>query len=250
MSQTEDHLIRQIEKLVLDTMEHHVAIKGISIGTSLATNIFTRLKPELSNYSETELVAASTSFQYIAKNLFEYLIRNKLKITYVTVDDYILILSLAKDIAASLILDRKLAELEGLSVFKQELRDLTLKISAFVETSELISEDPFVLIKRAIPSATILAIITKEGIPIKIEASDIQEALMSSMVAAISNLTQVILKKPLDYTILQGDGGIILVVQFDESRVLAIVIPESEEKKVGQYLAQIKEIIKRCATGS
>ena len=39
-------------------MERHGAIKGVSIGTALATNIYSYLCPELEEYSESELIAA------------------------------------------------------------------------------------------------------------------------------------------------------------------------------------------------
>jgi len=239
-------LLEQIGKLIHDVMENHGAIKGISIGTSLANNIYTKLKPDLNNYSENDLVAAATSLQYISRNLFEYLLKNKLSMTQVMVDDKVLILVLVKEISASMILDRKLAELEGISIFRQDLYDLALKISAFVETSDLIKEDPFVLIKRAVPSANMIAFITREGMPIKIEASNIQEALLGSMISAISNMVPLLLHKSLDYSILQGPGGLILIVQFDETKVLAICLPEMKEANVGSTLAKIKEISKIC----
>ncbi|MHA1794482.1 MAG: hypothetical protein ACTSUK_00085, partial [Promethearchaeota archaeon] len=74
--------------------------------------------------------------------------------------------------------------------------------------------------------------------------------MVSSQIAALSNLTQVMLKKQMDYTILQGPGAVILVIQFDEERILAISIPEQEKENVGQYLARIKEIIRNSDTSS
>ena len=82
--------------------------------------------------------------------------------------------------------------------------------------------------------------------PIKIEAEDMQEALLSSMIAAISNLTTVLLKEPLDYTVIQNSTDILLVIQFDEAKILAIALPESHDSKIGYYLAKIKEIVKKC----
>lgn len=246
----ESHLLAEIEEIINTTMEKHGAIKGISIGTAVATNIFTKLRSGLENYSEVELVAAATSFQYIAKNLFEIIVKNKLNSTYVTVENDILLLIIVKDISASIILDRKLAELEGIKVYQKELQDLVVKIAAVVETSDLINEDPFARIKRAVPSAFMVGIISKEGMPIKIEGANMQDALVSSMIAAISNLTNVILKKPMDYSVLQGINGNILVVQFDESRVLTVAVPGDESEKIGLYLAKIAEIIHEIKTDS
>ena len=117
--------------------------------------------------------------------------------------------------------------------------------SAFVETSEYLKEDPFVQIKRAVPSATLVAIISKEGMPIKVESvGDLQEAMVGSMVAALSNLTTVMLKTQMEYSILHGVGAHLIVVQFDIDRIIALSIPEEDESNIGTYLAKIKEIIK------
>jgi predicted regulator of Ras-like GTPase activity (Roadblock/LC7/MglB family) len=245
MSDPDNVLLVEIEKVIDSTMEKYVAIKGISIGTSLATNIFTKLKPELGSFSEPELVAAATSFQYISKNLYEYVIKNSLSSTYVTIDNSILLLLIVKDISAAVILDRKLAELEGIKIYQKELHGIILQIAALVETSDYIHEDPFALISRAIPTATMIAMVSKEGMPIKIKSTEIQEALVGSMVAALSNLTAVMLKKPMEYTLLQGPMGHLIVVQFDETRVLAVAVPGEEGDKIGQFLARIEEIIKK-----
>jgi len=177
--------------------------------------------------------------------MYDYIVNNQLKATYVTVNEYVLLVLIVKEISAAFILDRKLAELEGIQKYQKELNTLVLKISAFVETSEYLKEDPFVQIKRAVPSANMIAIISKEGMPIKVESiADLQEAMVGSMVAALSNLTTVMLKTQMEYSILHGVGAHLIVVQFDSDRIIALSVPEEDEINIGSYLAKIKEIIK------
>ncbi|MHA1776669.1 MAG: hypothetical protein DRO88_06125 [Promethearchaeia archaeon] len=251
MSSDDEKLITQIEKIIDETMESHVAILGISIGTEIATKIYSKFKPEIKSFSDIELIASSTSFHYISNSLFRNIAKNNLNSSYVTVDDFILLMNITKEISSAMILDRSLAELEGISAYDQVLNEITLKINALVETVDYVSQDPLVKIIRAVPSALFLAIIGKEGLPIKIiDDGTIQAPMVSSQIAALSNLTQVMLKKQMDYTILQGPGAVILVIQFDEERILAISIPEQEKENVGQYLARIKEIIRNSDTSS
>ncbi len=240
----EIELVRHIEKIVDETMENYVAIRGISIGTSNATNIFTKLKPGLENFSEVELVASAASFQFIARNLYTYVIDNKMESTYVTVDDYVLLLLSVKEVSAAIILDRNLAELESFKQHTEKLKQAILKIAVFIETSDYLKEDPMVSIKRAIPPAKMIAIVSKEGMPIKVEAENIQDVMLGSMISALANLTGVVLKNSLDYCVMQGVTGHILVIQFDSERILAISLPSNEESNIGEYLARIKEIIK------
>ncbi len=244
MGANDEELIKSISKIIDEAMEENIAIQGFSIGTDIATNIYTKFKPVLANFNENELIASATSFQYISKNLFTHVAKNDLTSTYLTVNDHVILFGIVKEVSAAVILNRKSAELEGIDKYQAVLSTLLLKIAAFVETSEYITEDPMVKIMRAVPSANYLAIISKEGLPIKvIGEKSVQGPLVGSQVSALSNLTQVMMKSSMDYAILQGKGANIMIVQFDSERILAISIPEHEKSNIGQYLARIKEII-------
>ena len=125
------------------------------------------------------------------------------------------------------------------------LRDslFAIQISAFVETSDLIKEEVFVAIKRAIPNALVIAIITKDGLPIKVQAT-MPEPMLSAMTSAIYNLAGILLEEGLEFSIIGGENGSIIIHELDESRILAIAVPEADERKLGSYIAKIKSIIK------
>lgn len=242
---SDQELISQIAELVNDALNENVAIKGISIGTEIATNIYSKFKPNVKGFNDQELIASATSFQYISRNLFTHITKNKMRTTYVTVEDFIVIIDIIKEVSAAMILDRKFAEMEGIDKYQKLLNKLLLKISAFIETSGFIREDPLVKIMRAVPSAFFLAIISKEGLPIKIiDNGNVQGPMVASQVSALSNLTEVMVKQEMDYSLIQGHGANILVIQFDADRILALSVPEHEKANLGQYLARIKEIIK------
>src|SRR6056297_1918244 len=101
MSDIEENLEKDIKSLVGQTMEELNAIKGISIATDLATDIYTKLNSDLGGISSANLVASATSFQYIAKSLYEYCLSEEIASTYVTVKDFVLLLSIFKNIAAT-----------------------------------------------------------------------------------------------------------------------------------------------------
>jgi predicted regulator of Ras-like GTPase activity (Roadblock/LC7/MglB family) len=244
MSADED-LILSIAKLVDAELEKNAAIKGISIGTEIATSIYAKFKPNVTNFDEQELIASATSFQYISKSLFSHITKHTMHSTYVTVDESIVIMDFKKEVSAAMVLDRKFAEMDGVEKFQKTLGNLLLQISAIIETSDYLREDPLVKIMRAIPSANLIAFVSKEGLPIKVINLDgVVEPLVGSHVSAISNLTVVMLKQQMDYCFIQGEGACILVVQFDSERILALSLPEEEKQNIGQHLARIKEIIK------
>jgi predicted regulator of Ras-like GTPase activity (Roadblock/LC7/MglB family) len=245
MSLDEEQEIFEIMEIINDTMGEYVAIKGISIGTEIATSIISKFKPDLpSSFKENELVASATSFQYICKSLYTHLAKNSMKSTYLSVEDHIVLMQIIKEVSAAVILDRRLAEMEGIETYQQVLETMLFKISAIIETSEYLREDPLVKIMRAVPSAVYVALISKEGLPIKvIDNGEVQSVMIGSQVAALSNLAQVMMKTPLDYVLIQGKGENILVVQFDSDRILCVSFPQQEKTNIGQYLARIKEIV-------
>jgi predicted regulator of Ras-like GTPase activity (Roadblock/LC7/MglB family) len=139
-------------------------------------------------------------------------------------------------------LNRQIADLEGLDVYINNLKRFSMKLSAIIATSNIIREEIFVAIKRAIPNALVIAIITKDGLPIKIQAT-MPEPILSAMTSAIYNLSSVLLEGGLEFSIIGGENGSIIIHELDKTRILAIAVPEADEKKLGSYIAKIKTII-------
>ena len=70
------------------------------------------------------------------------------------------------------------------------------------------------------------------------------EPILSAMVAALYNLSGVLLQSAgMEYSIIGGENGSVIIHDLDENRVLAIAVPESDERKLGSYIAKIKGII-------
>ncbi|MHA1885705.1 MAG: hypothetical protein ACW96S_11670, partial [Promethearchaeota archaeon] len=136
------------------------------------------------------------------------------------------------------------AELEGIETYTQRLQKLALQISAILETSDLLKEEIFKGIKRAIPNTLVLAIITKDGLPIKIQ-STMPEPILSAMVAALYNLSGVLLESGMEYSIIGGENGSVIIHDLDENRILALAVPESDERKLGSYIAKVKAIVQK-----
>ena len=140
-------------------------------------------------------------------------------------------------------LNRELAELQGLDTFVSSLKKFAISISAIIDTSDLIKEEVFVAIKRAIPNALAICIITKDGLPIKMQTS-MSEPILSAMTSAIYNLSGILLEESLEYSIIGGEYGSIIIHELDQNRILAIAVPEADERKLGSYIAKIKSLIK------
>ncbi len=232
----------EIDYLILKEMDEVSAILGISVGTETGQVISNKFKKEI-KLSANEIIAGSSSLMFLSSNISKQLLNQKVKYHTTVAKNEILINVLANNINVSVILDRELTELEGIGLYQKKITDFAIKISAFIETSEYIKKDIFVEIKRAIPTAISIAIITKSGLPIKIQ-SVMPGPMISAITSALFNLTDVLLKKSVEYSVISGDDGSIIIHQIDNDRILCVAIPDRREDQIGKYIAKIKEIIK------
>ncbi|MHA1473979.1 MAG: hypothetical protein ACTSRX_09845 [Promethearchaeota archaeon] len=246
MSSSKKDLIDRISILIDEQINQNSTIKGISVGTNMGTNLYTKFDSDLDEFSGNQLIASATSFQNISSSLLSQLTKNKISANFVTVENYILIMNIVKDVSGAAILDRKFAELEGIEKFQKDFKILMQKIATHIETSDFFFEDPFVKISQALPTALSLILASIEGMPIKaIGLKNMSEPMISSMVSSISNLTQVMMKSDLDYCIIEGNEAFIIVLQYDPKRILAVCLPEQEKAEIGHHLAKIKSIIQK-----
>ena len=231
-------LVKLIEKEIND--KH--GILGISISSHGGTHLASKFKKDI-KLTKTEISAASSSMVFLSSKILLDSLNQSLSYNLITGKERIIVSILTENIALMSYLNRELAELEGLDSYINSLKKFAIQISAIIETSNLINEEIFVAIKRAVPNALVIAIITKDGLPIKIQ-STMPEPILSAITSAIYNLSSVLLEASLEFSIIGGENGSIIIHELDETRVLAIAVPEADERKLGSYIAKIKSIIK------
>ncbi len=241
-----DENIKKLNKELSELLEKEInnrkSILGISISTHGGTHLVSKLKEDIT-MTNSEISAASSSLVFISSKILKDSLNQQISYNLITGEKRIILSILTENIALIAYLNREIAELEGLDSYITSLRKFAAKISAFVETSDLIKEEVFVAIKRSIPNALVIAIITKDGLPIKVQ-STMPEPILSAMTSAIFNLAGILLEEGLEFSIIGGDNGSIIIHELDESRILAIAVPEADERKLGSYIAKIKSIIK------
>jgi predicted regulator of Ras-like GTPase activity (Roadblock/LC7/MglB family) len=235
-------LNKELSELLEKEINNRKSILGISISTHGGTHLISKLKKDIT-MTNSEISAASSSLVFISSKILNDSLNQQISYNLITGKKRIILSILTENIAFIAYLNRELAELEGLDSYITSLRKFAIQISAFVETSELIKEEVFVAIKRAIPNALVIAIITKDGLPIKVQAT-MPEPILSAMISAIFNLAGILLEEGLEFSIIGGDNGSIIIHELDDSRILAIAVPEADERKLGSYIAKIKSIIK------
>jgi len=237
MKSLEADVIKLIEK----EMNENSAILGVNIGTHGGTFIANSFKQN-SELSVLEISAAASSLLFLSSKMLNDSLMQEISYNLVTGKEKIILAVMTENITMVSYLNRELAELEGINLYVSKMKQFALKISAFVETSELIKEEIFVAIKRAIPSALMIGIITKDGLPIKIQ-STMPEPMISAMMSALYNLSDVLLEEDLEYSIIAGNNGSIVIHELDGDRVVFIAVPEAVESKLGAYIAKIKAIV-------
>ncbi len=242
----EDHMKQlnlELAELLSKEIKDQKSILGISISTHGGTHIVSELTEDI-KMTKTEIAAASSSLVFLSSKMLNDSLQQKSSYTLITGKKRIILTILTDYMALISYLDRELAELEGLDFYIRTLRKLAIKMSAIIETSDLIKEEIFVALKRAIPNALVIAIITKDGLPIKVQ-STMPEPILSAMTSAIYNLAGILLDGGLEFSIIGGDHGSIIIHELDESRILAIAVSEGDEKILRSHIAKIKSIIKQ-----
>jgi predicted regulator of Ras-like GTPase activity (Roadblock/LC7/MglB family) len=233
-----------VYNLIKKEIDEDSAILGINIGTHGGTFLSNYFKQDI-KLNTFEIAAATSSLLFLSSKTLMSSLMQEISYNLITGKEKIVISILTENITMISYLNRELAELEGLDHYISKLKKFALQISAFVETSNIIKEEIFVALKRAIPSALMLGIITKEGLPIKIQ-STMPESLISAMISALYNLSDVLLQgqEYLEYSILAGENGSIIIHELDENRILFVAVPVSDDRKLGSYIAKIKTIMK------
>lgn len=242
MESKPEKFLSEIDNLISKEMDENSAILGISVGTETGQVLNNKFKEEI-KLSAHEIIAGSSSLMFLSSNISKQLLNQNVKHHTAVAEKQILINILTHNINLSVILDRELTELQGIDLYQKKLTDFALKLSAVIETSDYIKKDIFVEIKRAIPTAISIAILTKSGLPIKIQ-SVMPDPMLSAITSALFNVVNVLLKKNVEYSIITGDAGSIIIHQIDNERILNVAIPDRKEEQIGIYLARIKEILK------
>ncbi|UCD01974.1 MAG: hypothetical protein JSV23_02840 [Promethearchaeota archaeon] len=241
----QDKIIEELESDISELIERELqsapAIIGINIGTPEGTKVASQFKKDI-KMTKGEVTAANSSLVFLSSKMLRDSLNQEVSYNLIIGKDKIVLSILTENITMITYLNRELAELEGLDSHISRLQKLGLQISAIIETSDILKEEIFKGLKRAIPNTLVLAIITKDGLPIKIQ-STMPESILSAMVAALYNLSGVLLESGMEYSIIGGDNGSVIIHDLDENRVLALAVPESDERKLGQIIAKIKAII-------
>ena len=241
----QDRIIAELESDISELIDKELdsasAILGINVGTPEGTKVASKFKKSV-KMTVGEVTAANSSLVFLSSKMLKDTLNQDVAYNLITGKDRIVLSILTENITMITYLNRELAELEGLETYISKLQKLALQISAIIETSDILKEEIFKGLKRAIPNTLVLAIITKDGLPIKIQ-STMAEPILSAMIAALYNLSGVLLESGMEYSIIGGENGSVIIHDLDENRILALAVPESDERKLGQIIARIKAII-------
>nr|MDO8117774.1 hypothetical protein [Candidatus Sigynarchaeota archaeon] len=238
----EKDFIEKIDELLQKAVKSKLAIKALTVGTHGGNIISSALKPDM-GINPKEMVAATTSMLFISSKAIVKIADDDFRHVVTFGPKYILICFLTRNVSFGAVLERKLVELDGIESYINELNEVALKISAIIETSDVVEGDVFSKIKVAIPDANVYAIVTKEGLPLKIQAEHIDEARIAAFISAIFNVNTLITSEDAEFTTVFGHDQSIIIHVLDEKRLLAISIESGDTSTIMKYIVKIKELL-------
>lgn len=237
--------LQDVEQLVDRELFEYTSVKAVAVGTHGGTLLFSKFKDPDDARDGKHLIAATTSLLFLAGDLQRRIFNQEVSSTKSYGPDEVQVSILTYNTTFSFVLNRELVELEGLSrVFMPKLKEFAMKVSAIVETSEYLErEDIFVKLKRALPGAQAIAIITNAGMPIKVQTT-MSEPKLSAIISALQNITNILLNnRTTEYSVISSPQGGFIIHKIDDKRLLGVAIPDSDDQVLGKTLARIKEII-------
>lgn len=119
-------------------------------------------------------------------------------------------------------------------------------MAEIIELAEYPKKGLFLNVKNAIPEATAIAILTKEGIPLMVHPAE-EGVSLSGMISAIFAISSnMISNDNSDYSVISGREGMVITLQIDNDRLLAVAMPK--KVKVKDIITKLKEAVRESET--
>ncbi len=235
-----------LDNLITLVLDENPSIMGINIGTHEGKLLANKFRNDIDiNLKEERITSASVSLLSLSSVIMDHTLNEDLIYNIIEGKDVVVISMLMKNISIVAYLNRLSAGLKGLDSHIKTLKHFGFRISAFVETSQLLQEEIFVSIKRAIPNCKILLIVTREGLPIKSDSSFFEQ-LMSGRISALYQISGILLTEgKMEFSIITGNKQSIIIHELPMDRILCISVPDTDEKKLGSYIITLRSIIEQ-----
>ena len=137
-----EELKSDVLELVEKELESASAIIGINIGTPEGTKIASIFKEDI-KMTTGEVTAANSSLVFLSSKMLRGSLNQEVSYNLIFGKEKIVLSILTENITMITYLNRELAELEGLDSYINKLQKLSLQISAFIETSDILKEEIF-----------------------------------------------------------------------------------------------------------
>ncbi|WXG40121.1 MAG: hypothetical protein WED07_04740 [Candidatus Freyarchaeum deiterrae] len=196
-------------------------------------------KNKLAASSATLLAISSQMIQKLLDQTPDYILS-------FTQNNLIITLAVTSDMVLSALLDREKAESKGIENYISKIQNVSYKMAEIIELAEYPKKGLFLNVKNAIPEATAIAILTKEGIPLMVHPAE-EGVSLSGMISAIFAISSnMISNDNSDYSVISGREGMVITLQIDNDRLLAVAMPK--KVKVKDIITKLKEAVRESET--
>ena len=220
-----------------------VAIKGVIVSDNEGNPIYSSFSTEISSefiQDSSRMAPVASTVVSVSASSMRKLFNQKLENVICFVDDIVFLIVPGQAANIMAYIDREIVTLRGVEYYKEKLYVLIRDISAMMETSG-IEESVVVKVKRVIPEAIAIGIVTNEGLPLAFQTIIDDAALAAAsngiyiLASAISGESEV------DYIAVQADQASLILHRMDEGKILVTAVPK--EQNLGEYIVKIKQAI-------
>ncbi|MFX0211500.1 MAG: hypothetical protein ACFFDT_36315 [Candidatus Hodarchaeota archaeon] len=230
------------ESLVTELLNDK-AITGVVISDNEGNAIYSSFTPEEDSemlYDSEKLAPVAATVISVSTGSMRKLFNQSLESVVCVVEDDVFFLVPGPKANVLACIDQEVVSLRGAEYYQDKLFAVVREISALMETVGL-EETLVIKVKRIIPEALAVGIVTREGLPLAFQTI-IDDAALAAAANGIYVLASAMSGRPgVDYIAAQADQASLILHRMEEEKTLVVVVPK--EQKLGEYIVKIKQVL-------
>lgn len=235
--------LKERTKNVVTDLLSDVAIKGIVVSDNEGNPIYSSFSKEIDSellQDSSRVAPVAATVVSVSAGSMRKLFNQTLEcvVCFVEEDVFLLVPGQQANILACI--GREIVSLRGVEHYAEKLYAAIREISATMETIGM-EETVVIKMKRVIPEAMAVGIVTREGLPLAFQTI-IDDAALAAAANGIEILaTAMSGRSQVDYIAAQADQASLILHRMDEEKTLVVVVPK--EQNLGEYIAMIKQVL-------
>jgi len=222
-------------KMLLKDLSETPGVKGVILATREG---FSRVIIGEMEEGAAPLIASLTSIssqvlQGLAKKELDYVITR-------SGENFVVSVPVKPRMNLAVLLERDLVELEGIDKVVSRVKAAAIQIAAVDEAKSYAEKGIIPVVKKVMPEAIMVAVLTAEGMPLDAYPS-LDYVTTSGMLSAVITVCDRISRDGSEYSVIGGEEFLVVLHKLPRERILAIAV--DKKGSISEYLLKVREVV-------